>query len=135
MIRTLLLGAIFIAAAPQISAKGPPRHVDCSAFLVGNWAGAGTVTEFGPPMRVASTASYESNGTFAASTRYLGYDKKWIEQEIAGKWNARAGKGAKICTLVLKSVSTIGESSSTSEFTIIDADTYRSFGVDLKRLR
>lgn len=135
MFRVILLAAIAIAAAPQLSAKSPPKSAGCSVFLVGNWAGAGTVAGFGPPMQVASTASYKSNGTFASSTRYLGHDKKWTEQKIAGTWRVAAGKAAKSCTLALKSVTAIGESRSTSDFTIVDADTYRAFGIDLKRVR
>ena len=84
---------------------------------------------------MASTASYKSDGTFTSTTRYLGRDNKWAEQTTTGNWTVESTPSPKICSLTLKSITEISNTSSTSEFTIIDADTYRAFGLDLKRVR
>lgn len=141
-ISTLLVAMIALAAAPYASAVGAKDAKNlastlpkCTSFLTGNWAGEGTVTEFGPPIQVASTASYKPDGTFDSTTRFLGSDKKWNEQTTKGTWTVTSTASPKICSLTLTSVTASGEGSSNSEFEIIDADTYRSAGIDLKRVR
>lgn len=117
---------------PAAPARQP---VKCSTFLVGNWAGQGTVTEFGPPVRTESTMRYGADGTFDSAIRYLGQNKKWTEQKMTGRWTAATGRSKASCAISLKSVMASGESSSTSEIQVIDQDRYRAFGVELKRVR
>lgn len=139
---SLLIATIVLVAAlysskigatdAKKSANAPP---DCNSFLTGNWAGDGTVTGFGPPIQVASTASYRSDGTFTSTTRYLGRDKTWTEQTTTGNWSVTPTPSSKICSLTLNSVTENMKASTTSEFTIIDADTFNAFGLDIKRIR
>lgn len=137
---TLVLGAmtamslsslVEMASAASRSARKP---ANCRAFLTGDWSGSGTVTGFGPPAQVKSSVRYNKDGTFRSSTAYLGSDKRWTEQAMVGTWSAITGDTATNCTVALKSVSPNGESSSTSEISMIDGNTYRSFGVDFKRI-
>lgn len=133
------LAFAFIAPCSVVQAKDAKTDIDdsarCTTFLPGSWSGEGTVEGFGPSRKVSSAATYERDGTFTSTTRYLGDDNEWTEQTTTGSWSAERARSSKICSLTLKSTSEFGSATGTSEFTIIDNDTYRTFGLDLKRVQ
>jgi hypothetical protein len=130
MIMTIVaLLATSIAPPPK---AGPER---CRRFLTGNWAGKGTVKDFGPPIEVDNAAAYRSDGTFKTRNRYLGDDKKWAEQIIAGRWSATNGAKLRSCKLVMNTEGSGFKAGSTSDIRVIDPNTYRSLGFNMKRVR
>ena len=122
---------MILGAAP--AASGSPAS--CSSFLAGTWAGKGVVTEFGPPVRVDNVYTYNKDGSFLTINRFQGENKRWNEQKLSGTWKATPGRSKGECVLVLKSASAMMTSSSTSEIRMIDKDTFRSLGFDMKRVR
>ena len=108
---------------------------DCTRFLVGAWVGKGVVRGFGTPVTVDNAYTYRRDGSFATINRYLGKDKRWNEQRLTGIWTATPARSRGRCTLVLKSEDSGMSSSSTSEIQMIDKDTFRSLGFDMKRAR
>ena len=113
--------------------KGPADG--CTRFLTGDWAGKGTVKDFGPAIQVENVASYSGQGTYATRSRYRGADEKWTEQRLAGTWSATNGPKRGFCKLVMKSGGRDFGGSSTSDIQVINADTFRSLGFDMHRVR
>lgn len=136
LIATIAFGVVSYASA--VGAKDEEKSVDsvqqCTSFLVGKWSGEGTVT-LGSPVQLSSTASYKSDGTFTSTSRYLDQDKKWVEQTTTGNWSIEASPSPKYCFLNMQSESAAIKSRSSIDIEIIDPDTYRAFGLDLKRVR
>ncbi|WP_419809777.1 hypothetical protein [Sphingomonas sp.] len=131
MAASLIATLVLAATQPGVSTAG----TGCVRLLTGSWAGSGTVTEFGPPMKVSSTATYRADRSFVATTRYVGQDRRLHEQTSTGRWTATAGQGRRACTIALTSESAAGSSSSSSDVQIVDRDTFRSLGVDMHRTR
>ena len=91
------------------------------------------VTGFGRPVQVDNAASYRRDGTFVTRSRFLGADKKWVEQNLAGTWSATSGRKRGQCKLAMQMRGSGFESSSSSELTMVNADTYRSLDFDMHR--
>lgn len=131
-----IIGASYASGAGANDGKTSTDTLPkCTSFLTGKWAGEGTVTGFGSPVQLSSTASYKSDGTFTSTSRYLGQDKKWTEQTTTGTWSIEASPSPKVCFLHMNSQTAVATANSSTEIEIIDADTYRAFGLDLKRVR
>ncbi|MGY4396910.1 hypothetical protein ACVWZA_002095 [Sphingomonas sp. UYAg733] len=129
----LVLPAIILASIMGHPASASPT--DCRQFLAGHWVGKGKVEGFGKPVQVDNDYSYSKDGSFATINRYLGKNGRWNKQRLVGTWKVVAGKGANECTLTLTGTGVSMGSSSTSDFSIIDSDTFRSLGFDMKRVR
>lgn len=131
----LLISTFFAAIAAPLPAPtaSASAHV-CGRFMTGNWAGKGLVRGFGRPISVDNVATYAPDGSFKTRNRYLSDDRKWNEQSIAGTWTVTRGANRGRCRLVMTSASSGFEASSTSDIQMIDANTYRSIGFDMKRV-
>ena len=125
--------AVQILATVAIAGQASAQPVDCKQFLTGRWAGKGTVKQFN--VEVDNAYRYDADGSFETVNRFLGTDGKWQEQRVRGSWTAGAGTEPNSCTLSQVGKFEAQGTSSTTSFTIIDADTFRSFGFDMKRVK
>lgn len=126
------LFATITAPLPDPAALAPPNV--CRSFVTGDWVGKGLVRGFGRPIQVDNAATYAADGSFRIRNRYLSDDRKWNEQSTAGTWTTTRGTNRGRCRLVMMSTGSGFEASSTSDIQIIDANTYRSLGFDMKRV-
>ena len=127
-----LTAVLFALLAAPLAGAAPS---DCAKFLTGDWAGKGDVEGFGTPVPVENAYSYKADRTFVTRNRFLGTDKRWNEQTVSGTWSAKAGRARAECVLTMKSSAQGFSSSSTSDFQMIDRNTFRSMGFDMKRVR
>lgn len=136
---TATFALAFATCALEVDAKDASKSVDsvqtCTSFFIGKWSGEGTVTAAGSPVQLSGTASYKSDGTFTSTSRYLGEDKKWVEQTSMGTWSIEPSPSPKYCFLNMHSESAVAKVNSSIDVEIIDANTYRALGLDLKRVR
>ena len=129
MLFTLSMATLASAATPLPT----ERANACRTVLTGEWAGKGLVEGFGKPVQVDHAASFRRDGSFVTRNRYLGDDKKWVEQELTGTWSATPGRKRNQCKLAMKMQGSGFESSSSSDIVIVNANTYRSLGFDMHR--
>jgi hypothetical protein len=118
-----------------LSPQAPAKPAECTKFLTGHWAGKGTVSGFGRPIKADNDYTYKADGHFATINRYLGSDGKWSEQKLVGQWKASAAPSSRQCTLKLTGSGASAGSSSSSTIEMIDRNTFRSLGFDMKRMR
>ncbi|MCP4562109.1 MAG: hypothetical protein GY873_12130 [Bosea sp.] len=120
-----LLGSAGIASAAT----------DCRGTLTGRWATKGDVVMGPMTVKVDNLDAYNADGSFRAVRRFVNQSGKWEEQVTSGQWTTKPGPGAGECVLEMSSKSEFGNSSSSTTVTIVDRSTFRSFGVDAKRVR
>lgn len=131
MRRLLLLSlAAFLGSAGIASAA-----TDCRGTLTGRWATKGDVVMGPMKVKVDNLDAYNPDGSFRAIRRFVNQSGKWEEQVTSGQWSTRPGSGAGECVLEMSSKSEFGNSSSSTTVTIVDQNTFRSFGVDAKRVK
>ena len=125
---TILIGILMTAAQPAI----PTSDAACERLLVGSWAGSGA---FGSTMKVEGKATYRADHSFTSSSRFTSPGQPPQEAALSGRWSARAGRRPNTCTIAMSSQSAAGSSSSTSDVLMVDRDTYRAMGIDMRRVR
>lgn len=108
---------------------------DCQGTLTGRWATKGDVVMGPMKVKVDNLDAYNADGSFRAVRRFVNQSGKWEEQVTSGKWTTRPGPGAGECVLEMSLKSEFGDSSSSTTVTVIDRNTFRSFGVDAKRVK
>lgn len=132
-----LVTAIAIALSLATAAHAAPP--DCTAFLTGHWTGKGDINMFGTTTSLDNAYTYNADGTFETVNRYKSGDGEWQEQAITGTWTTKAGEDPDTCTLEMTSTfdsgGVTGSSSSTSDFTYVDDDTFRSMDFDMHRTK
>jgi hypothetical protein len=126
-------GALALFSFNAVEASGRPD--DCKKFLTGQWAGKGDFDAFGTIMKVDNRYSYNKDGTFETVNRYLGEGNVWQEQRIRGTWTVAPGQRGSECLVTMNGQYESAGTSSTSTFQIIDEDTFRSLGFDMRRVR
>ena len=124
-----LLVAVF-GSAGIASAAG-----DCRGTLTGRWATKGDVVMGPMKVKVDNLDAYNADGSFRAVRRFVNQSGKWEEQVTSGQWTTTPGSGAGECVLEMSSKSEFGNSSSSTTVTIVDHNTFRSFGIDAKRVK
>ncbi|CAD5300019.1 conserved exported hypothetical protein [Bosea sp. 62] len=120
-----LLGSAGIASAAT----------DCRGTLTGRWVTKGDVDMGLAKVKVDNRDVYNADGSFRAVRRFVNQEGKWEEQVTSGQWTAKPGSGAGECVLEMSSKSEFGNSSSSTTVIVVDRNTFRSFGVDAKRVR
>jgi len=130
--RRLLLPllAAFVGSAGIASAA-----TDCRGTLTGRWATKGDVAMGPMTIKVDNLDSYNADGSFRAVRRFVNQEGKWEEQVTSGQWTTRPGPGAGECVLAMSSKNEFGSASSSTTVTVVDRNTFRSFGIDAKRVR
>lgn len=108
---------------------------DCKGTLTGRWTTKGDVAMGPMKVKVDNLDAYNADGSFRAVRRFVNQQGKWEEQVTSGQWTTRPGSGAGECVLEMSSKSEFGNSSSSTTVTVIDRNTFRSFGIDAKRVR
>lgn len=108
---------------------------DCRSALTGRWATKGDVAMGPMKVKVDNLDAYNADGSFRAVRRFVNQEGKWEEQVTSGQWTTKPGAGAGECVLEMSSKSEFGNSSSSTTVTVVDRNTFRSFGVDAKRVR
>mgnify|MGYP000281700149 CR=1 FL=1 len=117
-----------------LSAAVPPEGpVDCGAFLIGHWTGKGAVEDFAPGTEADSDYRLNEDGSFVTINRIRTRKSDWSEQRMTGRWHADEGSNPGRCVLVLETQEDGVEASSSTEVKVIDGNTYRSFGIDMRR--
>ncbi|MEI5664599.1 hypothetical protein WBO78_06625 [Bosea sp. CCNWLW174] len=124
-----LLAALFCSAGIASAAT------DCRSALTGRWATKGDVAMGPMKVKVDNLDAYNADGSFRAVRRFVNQEGKWEEQVTSGQWTTKPGAGAGECVLEMSSKSEFGNSSSSTTVTVVDRNTFRSFGVDAKRVR
>lgn len=124
-----LLAAVFGSAGVASAAT------DCQGTLTGRWATKGDVAMGPMKVKVDNLDAYNADGSFRAVRRFVNQQGKWEEQVTSGQWTARPGSGTGECVLEMSSKSEFGSSSSSTTVTVVDRNTFRSFGVDAKRVK
>lgn len=124
-----LLAALFCSAGIASAAT------DCRSALTGRWATKGDVAMGPMKVKVDNLDAYNADGSFRAVRRFVNQEGKWEEQVTSGQWTTKPGAGAGECVLEMSSKSEFGNSSSSTTVTIVDQNTFRSFGVDAKRVK
>ncbi|SEK88995.1 hypothetical protein SAMN04515666_102284 [Bosea lupini] len=124
-----LLAALFGSAGIASAAT------DCRSALTGRWATKGDVAMGPMKVKVDNLDAYNADGSFRAVRRFVNQEGKWEEQVTSGQWTTKPGAGAGECVLEMSSKSEFGNSSSSTTVTVVDRNTFRSFGVDAKRVR
>jgi hypothetical protein len=110
-------------------------ETDCTAVLTGKWASKGDF-KMGPiTTKVDNLFTLNADATFETDQKYLGQDGVWQQQALKGKWSARPGKTTSECVIEMSAKAEFGSSSSSTTVTIVDHDTYRSWGMDSKRVK
>lgn len=127
--------AIALAAIGFHAAEAGAASHDCRQFLTGDWAGKGDFEAFGTITRVDNKYSYNEDGSFETLNRYLGKNGAWQEQRLKGDWTVAPGKVDAECRLTMNGKFESAGTSSTSTFEIVDANTFRSLGFDMKRIQ
>lgn len=122
-----------LAAAGFACAAGPSFAADCAATLAGEWVTQGNVNAGFIKVKVDNRDSYDADGSFKAVRRFLNLEGKWETQTASGKWSAKPGDNADQCVIERLSTGAFGSMSSSSTVTIVDKDTFRSFGLEAKR--
>jgi hypothetical protein len=131
MARHVVVAAALGFLAVRASAAPP----DCPTFLTGQWVGKGDFEAFGRTTKVDNKYSYNKDGSFETLNRFLGEGGIWQEQRVRGSWTAARGKGRTECRVTMNGKFESEGTSSTSTFDIIDANTFRSLGFDMQRVR
>jgi hypothetical protein len=108
---------------------------DCKGTLTGRWTTKGDVVMGPMKVKVDNLDAYNPDGSFRAVRRFVNQEGKWEEQVTSGQWTTKPGSGAGECVLEMSSKHEFGNSSSSTTVTIIDRNTFRSFGVDAKRIK
>ena len=124
-----LLAALFCSAGIASAAT------DCRSALTGRWATKGDVAMGPMKVKVDNLDAYNADGSFRAVRRFVNQEGKWEEQVTSGQWTTKPGAGAGECVLEMSSKSEFGNSSSSTTVTVVDRNTFRSFGVDAKRVK
>lgn len=124
-----LLVAVFGSAGIASAAT------DCRGTLTGRWATKGDVAMGPMKVKVDNLDAYNADGSFRAVRRFVNQEGKWEEQVTSGRWSAKPGSGTGECVLEMSSKNEFGNSSSSTTVTVVDRNTFRSFGVDAKRVR
>lgn len=123
-----------LAAAGFACAVGPSFAADCAATLAGQWITQGDVNAGFIKVKVDNRDSYNADGSFKAIRRFVNLEGKWETQTASGQWSAKSGDQADQCVIERLSTGTFGSMSSSSTVTIVDKDTFRSFGLEAKRV-
>lgn len=131
MRRLLLLFLVAFFGSAGIASAA----TDCRGTLTGRWATKGDVVMGPMKVKVDNLDAYNPDGSFRAIRRFVNQSGKWEEQVTSGQWSTRPGSGAGECVLEMSSKSEFGNSSSSTTVTIVDQNTFRSFGVDAKRVK
>lgn len=124
-----LLAAVFGSAGIASAAT------DCRGTLTGRWVTKGDVAMGPMKIKVDNLDAYNADGSFRAIRRFVNQEGKWEEQVTSGQWTTRPGSGAGECLLEMSSKHEFGNSSSSTTVTIVDRNTFRSFGVDARRVK
>ncbi len=124
-----LLAAVFGSAGIASAAT------DCKGTLTGRWTTKGDVVMGPMKVKVDNLDAYNPDGSFRAVRRFVNQEGKWEEQVTSGQWTTKPGSGAGECVLEMSSKHEFGNSSSSTTVSIIDRNTFRSFGVDAKRIK
>ena len=124
-----LLAALFGSAGIASAAT------DCRSALTGRWATKGDVAMGPMKVKVDNLDAYNADGSFRAVRRFVNQEGTWEEQVTSGQWTTKPGAGAGECVLEMSSKSEFGNSSSSTTVTVVNRNTFRSFGVDAKRVR
>jgi len=123
-----------LAAALALTPAAASAQADCTAFLTGRWAMKGLFDMGLRKVPVDHRFTLNRDASFRTEQRFQGEDGKWQSQVVSGTWSTRS-TGAGQCEILMESKHQGGSSSSTSTVTMVDRDTYRSFGMDAKRVR
>ncbi|BCW88550.1 hypothetical protein sos41_16910 [Alphaproteobacteria bacterium SO-S41] len=123
-----------VAAALSVGACGGPAFdsATCKTFMVGTWAGAGTV-EMGRSVKTEVLWVLKADGTFANDVKYEKAEGGWEDQKTAGTYVAEPGEEKGQCKISQTVVSDMGSGTGVGRVTVEDKDTIVSFGVTLKR--
>ncbi len=124
-----------LPAALFCSAGIASAATDCRSALTGRWATKGDVAMGPMKVKVDNLDAYNADGSFRAVRRFVNQQGKWEEQVTSGQWTTKPGAGAGECVLEMSSKSEFGNSSSSTTVTVVNRNTFRSFGVDAKRVR
>lgn len=117
------------------SAGSASAATDCRGTLTGRWATKGDVVMGPMKVKVDNLDAYNADGSFRAVRRFVNQEGKWEEQVTSGQWTTKPGSGAGECVLEMSSKHEFGSSSSSTTVTVVDRNTFRSFGVDARRVK
>jgi hypothetical protein len=108
---------------------------DCVGTLTGQWVTKGDLDIGVAEVKLDNHHSFNADGSFKAIGRFVNQQGKWEEQTFSGKWSTKPGEGANECVLEMSSSSELGMMNSSTIVTIVDGNTFRSFGLDAKRVK
>lgn len=126
----LPLLAAFLASAGIASAA-----TDCQGTLTGRWITKGYAGFGAFKAKVDNVDELNADGTFKSVRRFLNQKGRWEQQKTAGKWTTSPGESSNECVVEFSSSGEFGTFSSSTTLTIIDRNTYQSFGATSKRAR
>ncbi len=122
-----------VAAIALIAAWPAQAEIDCTAYLVGDWAGRGKV-QFMGEREVESAWSYRANGTFNGSTKYVKMDGTWSDTQLSkGMWTAKIGPEPDVCIVRTIQKEENMESDFEIDINIVDNNSHRIMGLLVAR--